>query len=164
VRGTVSLRRGVGCPSGGKFTYLLTGGQPHTKVRGWCTNGDGKSAAEGMGTASDVTSASAAAHPYCPYPPWGLADMLRVFDARPSGFDGKYNEVIVDAAVFRKRVPSALEAFFIPADTVEIEREHARVTVDGIRAALGLTAARFPLVSLNLTAVPAFTCMSCRIL
>ena len=24
VRGTVSLRRGVGCPSGGKFTYLLT--------------------------------------------------------------------------------------------------------------------------------------------
>ena len=33
VRGTVSLRRGVGCPSGGKFTYT-TGREGRRALRG----------------------------------------------------------------------------------------------------------------------------------
>jgi len=94
---------------------------------------------------------------WCPYEPWRVAEMMQMWELQRD-----FNEVVVDAASFRARIPDAIEMFFFPVECSDECKEKVGSDVKTTRLALNLTAAQLPLVSVNLTnKVTPFACVSC---
>ena len=95
---------------------------------------------------------------FCPHRPSQLSAMMKMWIS----VGGPFNEVVIDAAIFRARVPQAIEMFFIPVECSDECKAKVQSYVSTTRSALSMSAAQLPLVSLDLSNQTApFTCVSC---
>ena len=94
----------------------------------------------------------------CPYSPANLEDMLQVHERRAAGASCRccewpgcplYNEVVIDARVWLRHLPGAVEAVYYPKGSRAAEVEARRVH-GAFLAAFSLDEERMPLMTIDI--------------